>query len=155
MVMNIQSTLLYWMLPRQRVLLYRRRLRKKYSQVCFTTGKLTYHKFLKDWSLQKYFICWLFKGTCGFIERSEEDNFNATMCGEICHANPFETGTFFCEKDEKCCPIGAFEQTCSPTCGPYNISGTLWIESPSNWLYIYIVHVLIIFLYILSSVLRQ
>ena len=58
------------------------------------------------------------------------------MCGEICHANPFETGTFFCEKDEKCCPIRAFEQTCSSVCGPYNISGTLKIESPSNLLYI-------------------
>ena len=88
----------------------------------------------------------VFTGSCGFIEQYEEESFGSTMCGEICHANPFRTGTFFCEKDEKCCPSEAFSQTCSLTCGPYNISGTLLTQLPSDILYIQIVQVLIAFL---------
>ena len=41
-------------------------------------------------------------------------------CGERCHYNPFNDLSFYCQKGEKCCPLGAQSEKCLTSCGPYD-----------------------------------
>ena len=61
---------------------------------------------------------------CGWIQNVPDVGVNVLEeCGEQCHHNPFTALTFYCEKGEKCCPIGPFGEMCSETCGPYDVNG--------------------------------
>ena len=58
---------------------------------------------------------------CGWIETNPNEGRNEPQeCGERCHYNPFTDLTFYCQKGEKCCPLGAQGEKCLETCGPYN-----------------------------------
>ena len=50
---------------------------------------------------------------------------NTEDCGETCFQNPLlpPNWKFYCQKNMKCCPKGAFSQECSTTCGPYDPEG--------------------------------
>ena len=54
---------------------------------------------------------------------------NAEDCGEMCFGEastlPGSKEAFYCNKGEKCCPLGPFGHECSTECGPYDPNGTL------------------------------
>ena len=54
-----------------------------------------------------------------------DPSFSPEECGEACGNNLSETELSFCEKGEKCCPLGPFGHECSTECGPYDQNGTL------------------------------
>ena len=43
------------------------------------------------------------------------------------------TTNFFCEKNEVCCPTGPSDQSCTTTCGPFNINGN-HIDHEYEWI---------------------
>lgn len=60
-------------------------------------------------------------------------NFNSNSCAIKCNVlwkfkwcMYSDAPVFFCQKGEKCCPTGAFNEECSASCGPYDPEGLLY-----------------------------